>query len=202
MDLFGKKSPIVLISHFAMAYAALTITQTSDAQTVNSPAAASSNSGTTLYEEIARFGGPRSVGGQLAEDNDVNTQRFRLQRLQDQFEPWYQFKRRIHREIGLQFEVDESILFQAASRSLGEEDAASGLVRVFGQWELLRRGSDHPGFLVFKVEHRHKVGSGITPFDLGFEAGSVVPTGTNFNEFSFAATNLFWKQYPRNLVAH
>ena len=35
MDLFGKKSPIVLISHFAMAYAALTITQTSDAQTVN-----------------------------------------------------------------------------------------------------------------------------------------------------------------------
>jgi len=29
----------------------------------------------------------------------------------------------------------------------------------------------------------------------GFEAGSILPTGTFFSEFDFDATNLFWKQY-------
>ena len=39
------------------------------------------------------------------------------------------------------------------------------------------------------------MGSAITPFDLGFEAGSILPTGTFFNEFDFGVTNLYWKQY-------
>jgi porin len=49
--------------------------------------------------------------------------------------------------------------------------------------------------LVFKGEDRHKIGTSLTPFDLGFEAGSIVPTGTFFTDFSFSVTNLFWKQY-------
>ena len=77
----------------------------------------------------------------------------------------------------------------------GESDAASGLVRVYGQWELLGRGSENPGLLVFKGENRHRIGTAITPFDLGFEAGSILPTGTFFSEFDFGVTNLYWKQY-------
>ena len=84
---------------------------------------------------------------------------------------------------------------------LGETDAASGLVRVYGQWTLLGRGTNNPGQLVFKGENRHRM-TAITPFDLGFEAGSILPTGTFFSEFNYGVTNLFWKQYlcDRDLV--
>ena len=46
------------------------------------------------------------------------------------------------------------------------------------------------------------MGTRITPFDLGFEAGSILPTGTFFSEFNYGVTNLFWKQYlcDRDLV--
>ena len=71
----------------------------------------------------------------------------------------------------------------------------AGLVRVYGQWELLGRGSQNPGLLVFKGENRHRIGTAITPFGLGFEAGSILPTGTFFSEFDFGVTNLYWKQY-------
>jgi porin len=154
---------------------------------------ASEQSG-SIYADIPQFGGPTSVGGQLAEDAEVVPQ-FRLQGLQDFFGPWFQLKERVNQCNGLQFNIDESMLYQVATDSLGETDAASGLVRVYGQWELLGRGSSDPGMLVFKGENRHKIGTAITPFDLGFEAGSIVPTGTFFSEFPFTVTNLFWKQY-------
>jgi porin len=67
---------------------------------------------------------------------------------------------------------------------------------VYGQWEPFSCAcSDNRGMLVFKGENRHKMGTAITPFDLGFEAGSILPTGTFFSEFDFGVTNLYWKQY-------
>ncbi|MEK6234350.1 MAG: carbohydrate porin [Planctomycetales bacterium] len=151
------------------------------------------NQPSAVYDDVAQFGGPTSVGGVLAEDSS-GAPRFRLQTLDDHFGPWRDFKSQVNEEIGLQFEIDESLLYQAVSPSPTESDAAAGLVRVFGQWELLGRGSDHPGFLVYKAEHRHRIGS-ITPFNLGFSAGSNLPTGTFFSEFDFTVTNLYWKQY-------
>ncbi len=148
----------------------------------------------STYSDIPQFGGPTSVGGQLAEDAAVAPE-FRWQGLQDAFEPWYAFKEKLNDRCGLQFNIDESMFYQVATDSLGESDAASGLVRFYGQWELLGRRSGNPGMLVFKVENRHRMGTAITPFDLGFEAGSIVPTGTFFNEFNFGVTNLYWKQY-------
>jgi porin len=148
----------------------------------------------SIYSDIPQFGGPTSVGGQLAEDAAVAPE-FRWQGLQDAFEPWYAFKEKLNDRCGLQFNIDESMFYQTVTDSLGESDAASGLVRFYGQWELLGRGSDNPGMLVFKGENRHRMGSSITPFDLGFEAGSIVPTGTFFSEFDFGVTNFYWKQY-------
>ena len=147
----------------------------------------------SIYPDIPQFGGPSSVGGQLAEDASVAPQ-FRLQGLQDHLQPWFDFKSRVNEHIGLQFNIDESILYQVATDSLGENDAASGLIRFYGQWELLGCGSENPGLLVFKGENRHRM-SAISPFELGFEAGSILPTGTFFSEFDFGVTNLYWKQY-------
>ena len=81
--------------------------------------------------------------------------------------------------------VDESLFYQVATQSLGESQGASGLVRVYGQWDPFhRRECDNQGLLVFKIENRHRIAT-VTPFDLGFEAGSLTPTGTFFNEFNF-----------------
>lgn len=147
----------------------------------------------SIYVDVPQFGGPTSVGAQIAEDAVVAPQ-WRLQGLQDHFEPWYRFKERLNDCHGLQFNIDESIFYQVATSSLGETDAASGLVRVYGQWEPFPCLCNQ-GFLVFKGENRHRIGTAITPFDLGFEAGSILPTGTFFSEFDFGVTNLYWKQY-------
>ncbi len=181
------------------AFATLTIAQSMAAQDPRSPSQDGETTGetalqTSIYADIPQFGGPTSVGGELADDAKVAPQ-FRLQRLQDRFEPWYQFKERVNKCRGLQFNIDESVLYQAATDSLGETEAASGLVRIYGQWEPFRNCIENQGLLVFKGEDRHRIGSDITPFDLGFEAGSMVPTGTFFSEFSFSVTNLYWKQY-------
>lgn len=154
------------------------------------------------YQTIEQFGGPSSVGGQLAEDNAVSVPQFRCHRLQRCAEPWFEFKSRLDEATGLQLSIDESMFYQAATSSLGQTDAASGLVRVYGQWTLLGRGTENPGQLVFKGENRHRMGTDITPFDLGFEAGSILPTGTFFSEFNYGVTNLYWKQslYERDLV--
>jgi len=149
---------------------------------------------TSIYADVPQFGGPTSVGGQLAEDASAVPE-YRLQSLQDHFEPWYELKECLNEECGLQFNIDESIFYQTATESLGESDAAGGLVRVYGQLELLGRGSDDPGLFVFKGENRHRIGTAITPFDLGFEAGSILPTGTFFSDFDFGVTNFYWKQY-------
>ena len=148
----------------------------------------------SIYSDIPQFGGPTSVGGQLAEDATVVPQ-FRLQALQDLFDPWYQFKQRLNDHVGLQFGIAETMLYQAATNSPGASDAASGIIELFGQWELLGRGTCHPGLLVYKGENRHQIGTALTPQALGMEAGSVLPTAPPYGEFSFTVTNLFWKQY-------
>lgn len=188
-----------LISLLTMAASA----QELPAQDVNSssPGSASIASRLGLYQDIAQFGGPSSVGGQLAEDNDVDVPAVRCHRLQRLAEPWFEFKQHLDEACGLQLSIDESMFYQTATSSLGETDAASGLVRVYGQWTLSGRGTNNPGQLVFKGENRHRMTT-VTPFDLGFEAGSILPTGTFFSEFDYGVTNLFWKQYlcDRDLV--
>ena len=165
------------------------------AQDIASPSRLDSNNQALgTYQSVGPFGGPSSVGGQLAEDNAVSVPQFRCHRLQRCAEPWFEFKTRLDETCRLQLSIDESMFYQTASSSLGQRDAASGLVRVYGQWTLLGLGTNQPGQLVFKGENRHRMGTEITPFDLGFEAGSILPTGTFFSEFNYGVTNLYWKQ--------
>ncbi len=198
-----QHSAMPWLATLASFVAVIVIAQSLSAQDAASPSNIELiDQATGLYQNIEQFGGPSSVSGQLAEDNDVDVPQFRCQRLQRHFEPWFEFKSRLDESCGLQLSIDESMFYQTATSSLGETDAASGLVRVYGQWTLLGRGSNNQGQLVFKGENRHRMGTRITPLDLGFEAGSILPTGTAFNEFNYGVTNLFWKQYlcDRDLV--
>lgn len=149
---------------------------------------------TSIFTQINQFGGPSSVGGQLAEDAAVAPQ-YRCQDWHDHFASWYQFKSGIDEGVGLQFGLDETILYQGVDSSPGSNHAASGIFRMFGQLELLGRGTPNSGSIVFKAEDRHRIAASLTPFNLGLQSGSAVLTGTTFSDFHLSVTQLFWKQY-------
>jgi len=57
------------------------------------------------------------------------------------------------------------------SESPGEDNAAGGIFRFFGNWTVIGRDSGNTGSIVSKVENRHTLGTDIPLQDLGFEAG-------------------------------
>jgi hypothetical protein len=77
------------------------------------------DSSRSIYGDIPQFGGPSSVGGQLAEDAAVAPE-FRWQGLQDVFETWYAFKEGLNERCGLQFNIDESMFYQVAKTVLAK----------------------------------------------------------------------------------
>ena len=114
------------------------------------------------------FGGPSSVGAELAAP---------------------------HREpladrISLGF--DYSAMGQIA-RGDARDDAAGGVARLFGSFDLYGSEGESSGSLTFKIENRHKYGTEIAPQDLGFAVGYVGLTSLTFSDAGWVLTNLFWQ---------
>ena len=139
------------------------------------------------------YGGPDQVENQLAEDNEPKESFFELGFLQSYFD----FKSNLKENSGLGIGVDYSTVYLSASESPGEDNASSGMIRLFGSWELVGRGTNNTGALIFKVEHRHKYGT-IPPFDLGFNLGYVGIIEPPFNDNKVRVTNLYWRQRFNN----
>ncbi len=168
--------------------------QTEDRETQEAEQQQSTKSG---YEDVPQFGGPSSVGAELEEADEIKEPLLRLAVIDRSLKPWFDMKDRINKKLGLSFGLDYSALYQVVTESPGEDQAASGIFRFYGSWTLFGRDSGNTGALVYKVEHRHRLGTDITPQELGFEAGSILPTGTMFNQFtnhSWGLTNLYWQQ--------
>ena len=142
------------------------------------------------------LGGPSSVDSELQEDARQKDSVF--EGIDRTLKPWFEFKENVNQDVGLQFSLDYSILYQVLTDSLGEDQAAGGVFRMFGNWTLLGRDTSHPGSLVYKVENRHRIGTDVAPQNLGFEAGYVGLTGTLFSDFGWGVTNLFWQQKFRD----
>lgn len=146
------------------------------------------------FEDVPQFGGPSSVGGALKEDDEVRKPLFRLEGVDRALQPWFDWKGGLDKDYGLSFGLDYSALGQIASDSLGEDNAAGGIFRFFGNWTVLGRESGNTGSIVFKVENRHRLGTDIAPQNLGFEVGYLGITGTAFSDYGWGLTNLYWKQ--------
>lgn len=142
-------------------------------------------------EELPQFGGPGSVGGTLNRDSEAEPA-VALER--GPLDGWFAFKERLNRDHGFAFGLDYNALWQGASQSPGRNQAAGGALRIFGQWTLLGRGSEDVGFLVYKVENRHRLGASIAPKALGFETGYTGLTAVPFSDIGWALTNLYWDQ--------
>jgi porin len=137
----------------------------------------------------AGLGGPDQVDNQLESDREPAEPLVRLTFLQ----PYFDFKDRLKEGSGLGFGLDYTALALSASAALEEDNASSGIARLFGSWELVGRGSSNSGSLVFKFEHRHKYPE-IAPKVLSFNVGYVGIIGGPYSDQEFRWTNLYWRQ--------
>ena len=141
--------------------------------------------------ETSQFGGPSSVTGMLNKDRENKAA---IPAKVDLLDEYFGFKKRVEESYGFAFGFDYNALYQAATESLGEDTAAGGVFRLFGNWTLVGRGTKNMGTLVYKVENRHRLGTDIVPKELGFETGYVGLTAVPFSDIGWALTNLYWDQ--------
>ncbi|UCH23201.1 MAG: carbohydrate porin [Deltaproteobacteria bacterium] len=146
------------------------------------------------YQDESGFGGPSSTGAQLEEDNLEKVPLLRFPGIDQALEPWFDWKGRLNKDYGLQFGFDYTALYQGVTDSPGEDSAAGGIFRFFGNWTLVGHGGDNSGSIVFKLENRHRLGTDVAPQDLGFEAGYLGIPGTAFSDYRWGVTNLYWQQ--------
>ena len=139
----------------------------------------------------SQFGGPSSVGGTLNSDREREAAVPARVNLLDRY---FGFKQQVGEDYGFSFGFDYNALFQAASDSLAENTAASGVFRAYGSWTLVGKDSGDTGTLVYKVENRHHMGTDIAPKDLGAEVGYAGLTAVTFSDIGWALTNLYWSQ--------
>lgn len=139
--------------------------------------------------EAPRFGGPDSVGAQLAEDSAERQPLLSFSFL----DPWFAGKTALQERTGVTFGLDYSAVYLHATESPGEDSNASGMVRFFGTWDLFGRETEHPGSLVWKAEHRHAYTES-PPSALSFDMGYVGLFAPPFNDDDTRVTNLYWKQ--------
>lgn len=147
------------------------------------------------YEQRPGFAGPSSVAGQLEEDDRVKEPLFRFPALDGALVPWFDWKGRVRNDYGLELGFDVNILYQKLGDSLTNETAAMGSVlRAFGLWTIVGRGTNNDGSLFFKVEQRNSPGTELAPASLGEQAGYIGITGLNFTDAGLLLGDFNWQQ--------
>jgi porin len=138
----------------------------------------------------AGFGSPDAVENQIADDAQSIPALIKERWL----DPWSKWKTDLKENTGFSFGLDYSALYLGADNSLGRDDASAGMLRFFGSWDLVGRGTKNTGALVWKVEHRHAYGS-VAPSGYGLgELGYVGFIGGPWSDQEGRWTNLYWRQ--------
>jgi len=140
-------------------------------------------------EEGPVLAGSDQVDRQLADDAGPKDPLLTLGFLS----PWKEFKAGLKADHGLGFGIDYSSQVFSTNSELNEGQASSGMLRLFGSWELVGRESGNTGALVFKGEHRHAY-SAVAPMALSFDVGYAGITAGPFSDQGLRLTNLYWRQ--------
>ena len=135
------------------------------------------------------FGGPDQVEVLRLQDKQPKESFFELGFLK----PYFDFKTELREKSGFDFGVDYSVAYFGANESPGDDRAGSGMVRLYGSWELVNRGKKNNGAFIYKIEHRHKY-TDVVPKFFGFELGYVGMEVPAFNDDGFRMTNFYWRQ--------
>jgi porin len=136
---------------------------------------------------------------QLEEDDRLKSPVIRFPRIDQSLKGWYDMKRRLNEEMGIKFGFDYNSLYQYADGAVTEDDSAwSGAFRILGSWDLVNKGEDNVGKLVFGLESRHNISDRIPPSALAGQVGYIGVTGTLFNDAGGILGNLYYKQQFKN----
>jgi len=106
---------------------------------------------------------------------------------------WSDWKASVKDRTGLDFGLDFNALGYFATESLGEDTAATGVLRLFGEWELTGRGTENTGTLVFKVDSRSRLDT-VPVKDFAAELGYAGIVGATFSDQGVRLTHLYWDQ--------
>ena len=140
-------------------------------------------------DSIPKLGSPDQVDNRMAFDRLVQQPVFALTFL----DPYFDFKEKLKENTGLGFAVDYTALAFGSNSKMGEGNAASGIFRFYGAWDLVGKESENSGALVYKLEHRHKHTT-IPVASLGLDMGFVGMIGPPFNDSKYRTQNLYWRQ--------
>ncbi len=132
-----------------------------------------------------QWGGPNAVGNLLRDDAAVDRPSL--------FDNYFDWKAELVEKHRLSFSIDYSAVYLGASESPGDDRASSGMVRFFGSWDLVGRGTKNTGAFVWKVEHRHAY-TDVAPSGFGFNLGYVGLFVPPFSDQGLRLTNLYWQQ--------
>jgi porin len=137
------------------------------------------------------FGGPNATEN-IIEDDARHKPATITKRLS---QGWFDWKKQLQEDHGFSIGVDYTALSLTSSENgiSGDDNASSGMVRLFGSWDLVGRGTKNTGALVYKVEHRHSY-TDISPQAFGFDQGYVGLIEPPFSDQGTRWTNLFWRQ--------
>ncbi len=147
-------------------------------------------------EEDTAFGGPAGVP---REQQDIANllDAYRIDNRQIYMKSWYDWKARLKERSGFSFGFNAQMVYAGVTDTLGaEDDAAGGIYQLQGEWVLLGRGSGHPGSIIFRVENRSTIGSGIPPTSLRGEIGAAAsdPVFAYSDNFGTDFSVLAWQQ--------
>ncbi|HCO58968.1 MAG TPA: hypothetical protein DIT58_02145 [Porticoccaceae bacterium] len=146
------------------------------------------------YNAVPLEGGD-SVTDDLAQDAIPVGSWLRSDILQDALSPWFEAKKSLKKNYGLNVQLSYQALYQQVDvEDIDTDDAAAGRAEFQGVWTLFDRNGPNKGSLSFRFEDRHTLDSEIPPTSLFREIGSIVPTATGFSDFGGAWTELAWRQ--------
>jgi len=135
----------------------------------------------------AFLGGPTSIGKELGEASEVDgVNAFGLG----------EFRARMIDQHGLAVSADYAALYQYADDSLtGADIGMGGVLRLYGRWTLVGRGTGHAGTLVARVEHRHQLSGDVAPGHMAPELGYHGGVGSGFTDVGVFLAPFYWEQF-------
>ena len=141
--------------------------------------------------QAANVGGPDAVENTIADDA-VSVKSLVDERL---LESWFQWKQGLQDDRGFSFGFDYSPVYLQSSEDgfSGDDNAASGMLRIFGSWDLVGRGTPNTGAFVWKIEHRHSY-TDVSPQGFGFDQCYIGLIEPPWSDEGTRLTNLYWRQ--------
>lgn len=132
------------------------------------------------------FSGPNSVEGTLEATADRQSE--------GPLERYQAWKEELSERTGFSFGFDDQAQFLDTNSDLSPSNGLGNVLRFYGTWTMVNRGTPNNGALIFKVENRSAIGDRLSPQALGPSLGYAGLLSTTFSDAGWILSNLYWQQ--------